>query len=70
MIRYHKEERDIMEDSISELLSKILVSSKLGLFRCRDLLEINTGAELKDLSIFKIKKATESITRIIELLYR
>ena len=35
----------MMEDSISELLSKILVSSKMGLFRCRDLLEINTGAE-------------------------
>ena len=47
-----------------------MVSSKMGLFRCRDLLEINTGATVKDLSVFKLNRATESVTRIIELLCR
>ena len=60
----------MMNDSVSELLSKILVSSKMGLFRCRDLLEINTGATVKDLSVFKLNRATESVSRIIELLCR
>ena len=48
----------------------MLVSSKLGLFRCRDLLEVNTGASIITQKFFNLKKATESITKVVELLCR
>ena len=42
----------------------------MGLFRCRDLLEVNTGASIITQTFFNLKKATESVTKIIELLCR
>ena len=42
----------------------------MGLFRCRDLLEVNTGASVITSTVFNLKKATESVTKIIELLCR
>ena len=48
----------------------MLVSSKMGLFRCRDLLEVNTSANILTQTVFNLKKATESVTKIIELLCR
>ena len=48
----------------------MLVSSKMGLFKCRDLQEVNTGAITITQTFFKLKKATESVAKIVELLYR
>jgi len=42
----------------------------MGLFRCRDLLELNSDASIKNQTIFKLNKATESAAKIIELLCR
>lgn len=55
---------------MNEILSQILVSSKMGLFKCRDLLEVNSGAGILTQTMFKLNKATESIAKIIELLCR
>ena len=53
-----------------ENLYNILVASKMSLFKCRDLLEINKGSEQKgssSLTQFRLQKTTEEITNIIEL---
>ena len=42
----------------------------MGLFRCRDLLEVNTGEVIQNQAVFKLFKATESVAKIIELLCR
>ena len=40
----------------------------MGLFRCRDLLEVNSGASVYNQTVFKLHKATESVAKILELL--
>ena len=42
----------------------------MGLFRCRDLLEVNSGKGVQTQTVFKLNKATESIAKIIELCCR
>ena len=48
-----------------------MVASKIGLFKCWDLLEVmtdpNTEPENQNLSRFKLSKATKEIVEIVEM---
>lgn len=50
-------------------MHNILLAAQLSVFRCKDLLEINSGAEAapRALTNFKLHKATDEITKIIKL---
>ena len=52
---------------MQELLRQFIIQSKMGLFRCRDLLELNTSVSITQQSDFLLFKATDSIIKIIEL---
>lgn len=57
----------IKSDNLNEILLKIFLQSKMSLFRCRDLLEMNTGETVVDQSVFILSKPTESIVKLLEL---
>lgn len=77
LIWQHKEKQKASDqaDSYSqnqevlENLYNILVASKMSLFKCKDLLEINASSATlqQSLTRFRLKRSTEEIKNIIEL---
>lgn len=61
----HSRQEDTSPTLINELLMKSLVKQKMSLFRCRDLLEHSESLSNNNESVFKLYKATESISRLI-----
>jgi len=67
LIRWQKDNSP--NEEVLENLYRILVASKMSLFKCKDLLEISSGMDTMQQSNtqFSLKKVTDEITDIVEL---